>query len=579
MARLRLGEILIKQGLITEKQLQEAITAQKKQKGRIGELLIKSGTIKEEDLATALGTQLMVPYASYHSGLLKPKQDQGLDRLIPIEFAQKNLILPLSRSANALTCAIFDPLDLLLLDNVQILTGCELSLVIATKTDLLKAINDFYLFVGDSRSGGLLDKAVEKTYTAMDSVAASLPQTTSSLPSGDAELSIERLIAKAEEAPVVKLVDLLIRQAIDEKASDIHIEPFKDKIEIRYRIDGTLYQIPPPAAHLHLPIVSRIKILSKMDIAEKRMPQDGSITAKLEDRSVDLRISTVPTIWGEKVVMRLLDKGAVKLELAQLGFDNKQLDLIRKALSSSYGLFFVTGPTGSGKSTTLYSSINEVMDPTKNIMTAEDPVEFKLDGVNQVAVRNDIGLTFAAALKAFLRQDPDIIMVGEVRDLDTAQICTRAALTGHLVLSTLHTNDAPSAIVRLVDIGVPHYLLTPSLIMVIGQRLARKLCANCKEPYEAAGQMVGDHKIKSDLIYRAKGCDACNNTGYKGRTVVSEVMAINDEIRVLMSRNASYHEIRDAACKNGMDTLFGSAIKKVEEGLISLDEALGVVSE
>lgn len=577
MARLRLGEILIKQGLLTEKQLNDAITAQKVQKGRIGDVLIKLGMIKEEELAAALGSQLMIPYASHMSGLLKPKWDQDLQKLIPIEFAQKNLVLPLSRSGSSLTCAIFDPLDFLLLDNLKILTKCELNLVIASKTDILKAINEFYVYGGDKdNKSGLLDKAVEKTYAAPSGPQSSQPIKVSS---DDTELSIDRLVAKAEEAPVVKLVDLIIRQAIDEKASDIHIEPFKDKIEIRYRIDGSLYQIPPPASHLHLPIVSRIKILSKMDIAEKRLPQDGAITAKLEDRTVDLRISTLPTVWGEKVVMRILDKGATKLELAKLGFDAKQMDSIRKALSASYGLFFVTGPTGSGKSTTLYSALNEVMDSTKNIMTAEDPVEFKIDGINQVAVRNDIGLTFATALKAFLRQDPDIIMVGEVRDLETAQICVRAALTGHLVLSTLHTNDAPSAITRLVDIGVPFYLLTPSLLMVIGQRLARKLCVKCKEPYEAAGQMVGAYKIKSDLIYKAKGCDACNHTGYKGRVVISEVMTVNDELRSLMARNGTYDQIKDSARKNGMDTLFESGLKKVEEGITSLDEILGIVAE
>jgi type IV pilus assembly protein PilB len=278
-------------------------------------------------------------------------------------------------------------------------------------------------------------------------------------------------------------------------------------------------------------------------------------------------------------VLRILDKGATKLELAQLGFDAKQLSQIRKALESSYGLIFVTGPTGSGKSTTLYSTLNEVFDPTKNIMTAEDPVEFKIEGINQVGVRNDIGLTFATALKAFLRQDPDIIMVGEVRDLETAQICVRAALTGHLVLSTLHTNDAPSAVTRLVDIGVPYYLLTPSLLLIIAQRLARKLCPKCKEPYETAGQVVGEYKIKADLIYKAKGCEECNHSGYKGRVVISEVMVLNDEIRRLMAMSGSYNDIRDAARKNGMDTMFESGMKKVEEGLSSLDEILGIVTE
>ncbi len=574
MPRLRIGELLIKQGLITENQLQEAINLQKQHKGRVGELLIKQGAIKEEDLATTLGTQLMIPYASYASGLLKPKADQDLQTLVPYNFAKKNLVLPLTKNMDSLTCAVFDPLDFIVIDNLKILTGCDLNLVIATKTDLSRAVNEFYVISkGGDDKGSMLDRAVEKTYM---SIAPAATVGESSMV--EAELSIDRLIAKAGEAPVVKLVDLLIRQAIDEKASDIHIEPFKDKLEIRYRIDGVLYQIPPPAPHLHLPIVSRIKILAKMDIAEKRLPQDGGISAKLEDRTVDLRVSTIPTIWGEKVVMRLLDKGAVKLELTNLGFDPKQLTIIRNALEASYGLLLVTGPTGSGKSTTLYAALNEVMDPSKNIITCEDPVEFKIDGINQVNVRNDIGLTFAAALRSFLRQDPDIIMVGEVRDLETAQICTRAALTGHLVLSTLHTNDAPSAVTRLVDIGVPHFLLTPSLLIVVAQRLARKLCAKCKEPYESAGQVVGDYKIKSDLIYRAKGCEECNHIGYKGRTVIAEVMAINDEIRLLITREAGYNEIQDAARKNGMDTLFESGMKKVEEGITSLDEVLGITS-
>ncbi len=578
MARVKIGEILIKQGLISENQLQEATNIQKQKRGkRIGEIFIEMGMVKEEDFAIALGSQLSIPYASYASGLLNPKTDQNLEKLVDYEFAQKNLVLPLSKNLRSLTCAVFDPLDFFIFDNLKILTGCDLNLVLSTRTDLLKAINAFYVTgkaAAEREGGTLLDQALQKSY-----VDGELGRKVEDKGiSTDSELSVDRLIAKAEEAPVVKLVDLVIRQAIDERASDIHIEPFKDRLEIRYRIDGVLYQIPPPAGHLHLPIVSRIKILAKMDIAEKRLPQDGSISAKLEDRTVDLRVSTIPTVWGEKVVLRLLDKMAVKFELANLGFDPKQLQAIRHALESSYGLFFVTGPTGCGKSTTLYACLNEVFDTSLNIMTCEDPVEFKIDGVNQVGVRSDIGLTFANALRAFLRQDPDIIMVGEVRDLETAQICLRAALTGHLVLSTLHTNDASSAVARLIDIGVPHYLLTPSLVMVVAQRLIRKLCSKCKEPYEAQGQVVGSYKIKSDLIYRAKGCDECNHTGYKGRTLVTEVMTINDEIRNLVSKSAGYTEIRDAARRNGMDSLFESGMKKVESGLSSIDEILGVTT-
>lgn len=574
-SRLRLGEILVDQGLITEAQLQEAVDIQKKEQSRLGEVLLKLGMVKEDTLAAALGAQLLIPYASRSSGLLKPQADQGLDKLVTQEFAQKFLILPLAKNMGSLTCAVFDPLDLIMLDNLKMITGCEINLVIATKSDIIKSIQEFYIEGKVAEGmGSLLGQAVENTYDTRTEIGTVPPKEAS----GDAELSLDKLIARAEEAPVIKLVDLIIRQAIDEKASDIHIEPFKEKLEVRYRIDGSLYQIPPPARHLHMAIVSRIKILAKLDIAEKRLPQDGAISAKLEDRTVDLRVSTVPTVWGEKVVMRILDKGAIKLDLSTLGFDAKQLAMIRKALKSPYGLLFVTGPTGSGKSTTLYSCLSEVTDPSKNIMTAEDPVEFKIEGINQVGVRNDIGLTFATALRAFLRQDPDIIMVGEVRDVETAQICVRAALTGHFVLSTLHTNDAPSAVTRLIDIGLPSYLITPSLVMVIAQRLGRKLCAKCKEPYEPNKEQLGDIKLKSDLIYRAKGCDECNHTGYKGRVVISEVMAISDEVRSLISKNATHAELRDAARKNGMDTLFETGLKKVEEGITSLDEILGVTS-
>ena len=348
---------------------------------------------------------------------------------------------------------------------------------------------------------------------------------------------------------------------------------------MRYRIDGHLYSLPPPAPHLHLPIISRIKILAKLDIAEKRLPQDGAISAKLEDRTVDLRVSTVPTVWGEKVVLRILDKGAVPLELASLGFDSKQVDSLRKALSAPYGLFFVTGPTGSGKSTTLYAAVNETIDPTKNVLTAEDPVEYKIEGINQIAIRPDIGLTFATTLKAFLRQDPDIIMVGETRDLETASICVRAALTGHFVLSTLHTNDAASAITRLMDIGIPNYLLTPSLVAIMGQRLARKLCPKCKEPYEPSPDQHGGITFKSDLIYRPKGCEDCKNTGFKGRLVVAEVLVVDDEIRALISKGANSGEIKDCARKNGMLTIFDSGIKVVEKGMTSFDEVCRISVE
>lgn len=570
MQYLKLGEILIKQGLITENQLNKAIEHQKKEKGRIGEILIKLNIITEENMTAALGSQLGIPYhTAKNMELLKPQTDWDLQKLVPSDFAQKHIVLPISKHLNSLTCIVCDPLDLLLLDNLKRITGHEINLVIAPKSAIQKAIETFY-FKGEEgeMKASLLSDAVEKSYQPKEDQAT----VTTKQSSETAELSLDKLIAKAEEAPVIKLVDLIIRQAIDEHASDIHIEPFENKINLRYRIDGHLYSLPPPAPHLHLPMVSRIKILAKLDIAEKRLPQDGAFSAKLENRTVDLRVSTVPTIWGEKVVMRILDKGAVPLNLTSLGFNSKQIDALRKSLSSPYGLFFVTGPTGSGKSTTLYAAVNEIIDPTKNILTVEDPVEFKIDGINQISARSDIGLTFATALKAFLRQDPDIIMVGETRDLETASICVRAALTGHFVLSTLHTNNAASAITRLMDIGIPNYLLTPSLIAIMGQRLARNLCQKCKEPYEPSPSQHGGIAFKSDLVYRPKGCEECKNTGFKGRTVVAEILVVDNEIRGLISENATASAINDCAQKNGMSTIFESGIRLVEEGITCFDE-------
>ncbi|OGX14897.1 MAG: hypothetical protein A2166_03370 [Omnitrophica WOR_2 bacterium RBG_13_41_10] len=562
---LRLGELLIKEGFISQAQLEKAIGIQRQEGGRLGEVLVKSGILKEDQLVFALGKQLKIPYFSQGSEL-RPATDQNLDELVTKDFALKNTVLPLSRTLNSLTVALFDPLDLILMDNLRKITGCEINPVIATKSDISKAIEKFY---GKSK---MFEEAVEASYVNISEEAAM----TLTEDVADQELSLDKLIARAEEAPVVKLVDLVIRQAIDERASDIHIEPFKERISLRYRIDGKLFEIPPPARHLHLPIISRIKILSKLDIAEKRLPQDGAFLVKMEDRAIDIRVSTIPTIYGEKIVLRILDKGAVSLDLAQLGFDAKQLEEIRHSIKLPYGLVFLTGPTGSGKTTTLYAILNEIKSPTKNIITIEDPVEYKLEGINQVQIKPEIGLNFAAALRSFLRQDPDIMLVGEVRDLDTAEICIRSALTGHLVLSTLHTNDAPSAINRLIDIGIEPYLITPSLICVVAQRLARKLCPDCKEAYEPDPEQLGGLKFKTGLIYKPRGCTKCSQIGYRGRICIAEVMMINEQIRDLISQRATFQKIREVAKATGMQTLYESSIKKVEEGVISLEEALSV---
>lgn len=573
MQHLKLGEILIQQGLITQDQLDKAITLQKKERGRIGEILVKMGVLSEEDIIRALGAQLKIPCSTRDSNLLHPATDQNLEKLISHDFAKTNLVLPLSKKGNVLTCAVSDPLDLLMMDNLKMVTGCEINPVIATRNDLIAAVQNFYTIALSQ----IVNESIITEQTEEEKLAGS-PRPVPPPRPGESILKKPAAVEKVEEAPVIKLVDLIIKQAIEQRVSDIHIEPFKDRVSLRYRIDGTLYQIPPPSKSLILAIVSRLKILARLDIAEKRLPQDGAISFKLEDRHIDIRVSTIPTIWGEKVVMRILDKEAVKLELSTLGFLPKQLEQIKTSLKKPYGLFFVTGPTGSGKSTTLYSALSETIDPRKNVMTAEDPVEFKLDGINQVQVKPDIGLTFASALRSFLRQDPDVIMVGEVRDLETAQICVRAALTGHFVLSTLHTNDAASAISRLMDIGVESYLITPSLVCIVAQRLARRLCPKCKEAIEPNPDLFGGIKFKSDLIFKPVGCEECNQIGYKGRIVITETMLINDDIRELVSRHAGYMDILDAARKNGMDTLFEDGIKKVEAGITSFDEVVSVTS-
>jgi type IV pilus assembly protein PilB len=562
---LKLGELLIKEGLITTADLDKAISHQRKDGGRLGEVLAKLGIVTEEQIVRVVGKQLGIAYYGRGTEMLKPASDQKLENFIPHEFSVKNFVLPLSHTLKSLTVAMADPLDLILIDNLRKLTGCEINPVIATKSDILKSLDDFY------GKASMLKSAVNASN--VQSVTDEDPAVLESL---EEDLSLDKLVARAEEAPVVKLVDLIIRQAINERASDVHIEPFKDRISLRYRIDGQLYEIPPPAKHLNLALVSRVKILAHLDIAEKRLPQDGAIVVKIDDRVIDLRVSIIPTIWGEKAVLRILDKGSTLLSLNQMGFEAKQLEDIRKAIAMPYGLVLVTGPTGSGKSTSLYAMLNEIKTTSRNIVTVEDPVEFRLDGVNQVQVKPDIGLTFAAALRSFLRQDPDIMLVGEVRDLETAEICLRSALTGHMVLSTLHTNDASSAVTRLMDIGIEPYLIAPSLIMVVAQRLMRKLCPDCKEAYEPTPEELGSVKMKADLLFKPKGCSKCNQIGYRGRIAIGEVLVLTEPIRELVNQRASFLRIRDLAVGGGMQTLFDSAIRKVEAGVTSFEEALSI---
>ena len=557
----KLGQILLKESLITEEQLEKAIEIQKKDGTRLGETPINLGILTEKDIVVAMAKQLSIPYASYAKGLLKPSENQDLAKLVPEDYARKNMLIPVSRHMDSLTVAFMDPLDLIAIDNLKRMTGCDINPIISTKTDLQRAINEFY------GKEDLLKDAISDSYELEEFKIEK---------DKEEDLSLDDLIARAEEAPVIKLVDLILMQAIKDRASDIHIEPFKNKINIRYRIDGILYEIPPPSKHLLPAIVSRIKILSNMDIAERRLPQDGVFYVKVENKDIDIRVSTIPAIFGEKVVMRILDKSSTPLNLGELGFDPEDLEKFRKAIVSPHGLVLITGPTGSGKTTTLYAALNEIKSPRKNISTVEDPVEYKLEGINQVQIKSNIGFTFSNALRAFLRQDPDIIMVGEVRDLETAQICVRASLTGHLVLSTLHTNDAPSAISRLIDIGVEPYLISSSLIMVGAQRLIRRLCPECKEAYETTPNLVKDYGIKQELLYKPKGCDYCSHTGYRGRIAIYEIVMVTDQLRELIARGAPLGEIKDKTKGLGLRTLLYSGMKKAEEGFTSVEEVLSV---
>ena len=564
----KLGDILVSEGIITEKQLGEAVTLQAKEGGKLGEILVRIGYVNDEQIVIALSKQLAIPYISLASGKLVPTADQNLETLLPHNFAIRNIVLPLSRNLNSLTVVIFDPLDLILIDNLKKLTGCEINPVVSTKANILKSIQDFYGKEKIFREA--IQAAGEDSGLGGDIKEISAEET---------DLSLDKLIIQAEEAPVVKLVDLLIRQAIEESASDIHLEPHHDKLSLRYRVDGVLYDMPSPSASLYLPIISRIKILSKMDIAEKRLPQDGGFMVKIGRQFIDLRVSSMPTIYGEKIVLRILDKTRVPLNLEKLGFLPQELEIMRRGINFSCGLILLTGPTGSGKSTTLYAALNEVKSASKNILTAEDPVEYRIDAINQVQVKPEIGLTFANALRCFLRQDPDIILIGEIRDLETAEMTIRAALTGHLVFSTLHTNDAIAAINRLVDIGVPNYLVMASLRLIVTQRLIRKLCPDCKEPYEVKPEDISKKiTLNSQVIYKSKGCDKCNFIGYKGRSVINEVVLVDDEIKAAVHKGLSSSQIMEVARQKGTLTLLESGIKRVEEGITSLEEVLSVAA-
>jgi len=550
---LRLGDLLVNAGAITEKQLQSALMEQQLTNLRLGEILIKNGFLTERQLAEALSNQLKLPLVT----LARYRPMIEALRMVPESVARRLELLPLAvLDNNRLFIAMADPLNILAIDEIRMLTGMEVEVGVAIPSEIRRDMDSFY-----SVRGNVDDAIVE----IVDMSAAEEMRK-------DLDAAAE---ASIDDAPVVKLVNGLLDQAVREAASDLHIEPFEKSSRVRYRVDGNLFDALDFPRNLHPAVISRLKIMANMDISEKRRPQDGRILLKFQERKVDLRVSSLPTVYGEKMVMRVLDQASSAVGLERIGLLEEDRLLLDSIISKPYGMMLVTGPTGSGKSTTLYSVLEKINDPESNLITVEDPVEYMIPGINQVQINEKAGLTFADALRSILRQDPDKIMVGEIRDTETAQLAVRAALTGHLVLSTLHTNDAPSAVIRLNDMGVAPFLISSSVIGVIAQRLVRKLCPACKEAFEPGPNLCREYGIpEGSRIYRAVGCEQCRWSGYKGRTAVFQIMTVNDEIRKLISDQAQARDIEAAATRNGMKTLRDAGLLKVLEGISSMEEVL-----
>jgi type IV pilus assembly protein PilB len=563
----RLGEILVRDSVISQDQLKQALDYQKKEGGRLGTCLVKLGIVSDEDITAVLSRQYGVPSIN----LKFYEVDPSVIKLIPQETAVRYQIVPLSRVGSTLTIAMTDPTNVFAMDDIKFMTGFNVEPVVASETAIVEAIGKFY---GAVESVEELDKVMKDL--AGEEAALELTQE-------EADMDLASLEKAAEEAPIIKLVNLILTDAVKRGASDIHVEPYEKEYRVRFRIDGVMQQVMAPPLKLKDAITSRIKIMSKLDISEKRLPQDGRIMIKYQKdgkkKELDFRVSTVPTLFGEKIVMRLLDKENLRLDMTKLGFEKESLDKFLRAILRPYGMVLVTGPTGSGKTNTLYSSVARLNTPDTNIMTAEDPVEFQLPGINQVQMKDQIGLNFASALRAFLRQDPNIILVGEIRDFETAEIAVKAALTGHLVLSTLHTNDAPSTISRLMNMGIEPFLVATSVNLIAAQRLVRRVCAQCKEPMQITPQALVDagytaDEAKGTTIYHGRGCGTCNNTGYKGRVALYEVMDVTDDLKELILVGASALELKKKALETGMITLRKSGLIKVAAGMTTLEEVV-----
>jgi len=563
----RLGELLVKEKLISQDQLKQALDYQKQHGGRLGTALVKMGLVTDDEVTAVLSRQYGVPSIN----LKYYEVDPTVVKLIPQETAIRYQIVPLSRVGSTLTIAMTDPTNVFAMDDIKFMTGFNVEPVVASESAIGEAITKFY---GENASVQELDKVMKD----LAGEEADLE-----LAGEEEQMDLASLEKAAEEAPIIKLANLILTDSLRKGASDIHLEPYEKEYRVRFRVDGILQPVMSPPMKLKDALTSRLKIMAKLDISEKRLPQDGRIMIKFskdgKKKELDFRVSTVPTLYGEKIVLRLLDKENLRLDMTKLGFEQESLTKFERNILRPYGMVLVTGPTGSGKTNTLYSSVARLNSLETNIMTAEDPVEFQLSGINQVQMKEQIGLNFAAALRAFLRQDPNIILVGEIRDFETAEIAVKAALTGHLVLSTLHTNDAPSTISRLMNMGIEPFLVATSVNLICAQRLVRRICANCKEVLPLPEQTLIDagytpEEAKTTQISKGKGCSICNNTGYKGRVGLYEVMEITDDLKELILVGASAMELKKKALESGMITLRRSGLIKSALGQTTLEEVL-----
>ena len=561
----RIADVLIEDGLLLPGQLDEAMQLQKKQGGRLLKILTDNKYVTEQDMVISMGRCLDTPPIN----LSKMRIPEEVMNIVPKEMARAYKLVPVCKLGSKLFVAMADPLNVLALDDLRQRTKLDVFPMITTETCVIEALS------GVSQSSATMDQVLRH---AAESAAA---DTVEEVKVTKQDIDLDQMAVDSEDAPVVKIVNLILVQAIKEKASDIHIEPFEKEIKLRYRVDGALIEATSPPKALQMPIASRIKILAGLDIAERRLPQDGRFRIRVSGKEVDLRISMLPTVYGEKIVIRLLDKGALGGSIDNMGLDDYTLGIFKKAIDAPHGMILVTGPTGSGKTTTLYTILSELNNPIYNIVTVEDPVEYQLMGINQVAVKADIGMGFSEALRSILRQDPDIVMIGEIRDNETADIAVKAALTGHQVLSTLHTNDAAGAITRLDDMGIEPFLISSSVILACAQRLVRRICPNCKEEFQPEPEIFTKLNIENDgsTLYRGAGCSRCKGRGYVGRAPILEVLPVSESIRRLIIKRASAAVVKNQAISEGMKSLRMVGIDKAKEGITTLEEVLRVTSE